>query len=106
MGGSWNARAIPCKVRSEHNSNNELWSEYKDDSDMVMVVAVAANTAFENGVVVGSINRIRPDWTWIKPNLVVGLKNLLGSQELEPSRTNNMAWMSELGKAETRRIAW
>ena len=68
---------------------------------MVMLVAVTTIVVFSKSVVVRLINRIRSCPTWIKHNLVVGLWNLLGSQELEPSSTNIMTWMSGLDKAGT-----
>ncbi len=55
---------------------------------MIMMIAVETIAVFANGVIIGSLNRIRMDWTWIKHNFVVGLYNFLGSQELEPSSTN------------------
>ena len=71
---------------------------------MVMLVDVTTILVFTNDVILESFNGIRPDRTWIKHNLGVGLRNLLGSQELGMGRTNNMAWMSGLDKAETKHI--
>ncbi len=73
---------------------------------MVMLVDVTTILVFTNDVILESFNGIRPDRTWIKHNLGVGLRNLLGSQELGMGRTNNMAWMSGLDKAKTNQIIW
>ena len=70
---------------------------------VAMLIAGITIAAFANGDIVGSSTRIRPDRMWITHNLVDGLKNLLGSQELEPRRTNNMAWTFELDAAKSSR---
>ena len=60
---------------------------------VTIVITVATIVVFANGVIVGSLNGIRPDRMWIKHNLVDGL------------RTETMAGMSGLDKARTNQIA-
>ena len=72
---------------------------------VVMLITGTTIAAFANAGIVGSINKIRSDQALIKHNLVDGLANLLGRQELEPRRTNNMAWTFGLDEDKSNQIA-
>ena len=105
----WNHCAVQEQTRGKVSGNTTQTRNLGVRTWMTVIVAmlIAGTTiaAFANGNIVGPNTRIRPDRVRISHNLVDGLKNLFGNQELEPIKTNNITWTFGLDAAKSSQIA-